>query len=99
MDYIDIYAIIEFIPIFLALIVLIYTYTETKREKWNTLTTFIAVNAFILIFVQLSWAATVSMGFTLGTVFANYTWTVFNSLVMISYILFIAKAKNDRRIF
>ena len=40
---------------------------------------------------QISWTWTVYIGNTIGTLLADYTWTIFNSLVMVSYLIMASK--------
>ena len=61
----------------------------TKRRKLDKAITILsAISAILLIFAQTSWWTNALTGTLQGTVFANSIWSIFNSTVMIIFILF-----------
>lgn len=87
----------ESLPVFLATLALVYCSLQISRQvTWGGKIFFIlaCLNCFLMITAQVSWTWTVYIGNTIGTLLADYTWTIFNSLVMVSYLLMASKDKE-----
>jgi hypothetical protein len=88
----------EIMPIFLATLALLYCGMQISNETTLSGKLFFmiaCINCILLMTAQVSWTWTVYVGDTIGTLFADYTWTVFNSLVMISYLFATNKTPTD----
>ena len=82
--------IFELMPVFLASLAFVYCSLQVSRQStWSAKFFFIlaCLNCVLLMAAQVSWTWTVYIGDTVGTLFADYTWTIFNSLVMVSYLV------------
>jgi len=81
----------QIVPIVLAIVsVLACSYRASKdRRKSDRIAMLLSMIASILLIIaQTSWWVTYAIeGDLLGTVFANHVWTIFNSLVMIIFII------------
>lgn len=87
----------ELLPVFLASLAFVYCSLQvSKRKSWREkiFFTLACVNCVLLMSAQISWTWTVYIGDTIGTLLANYTWTVFNSMVMVNYLIISNKPKE-----
>ena len=87
----------EITPVFLATLALVYCSLQVGRQiTWSGKLLFIiaCLNCVLLMTAQVSWTWTVYVGNKIGTLLADYTWTIFNSLVMISYLIMASKDKE-----
>lgn len=87
----------EMTPVFLALLALVHCFLAILPSRsWLGRVYFIlaCINCVLMISAQLSWTWTVYAGNTVGTLLADYTWTVFNLLVMVSYLIAVKKAEK-----
>lgn len=88
--------IIEAIPVVLAVVASIscsYKYSLEKRSASKHALILGVVCSLLLIIAQTSWIVSSLVTNSLeGTWFANYVWTLFNSLTMVAFILL---AKGD----
>lgn len=82
--------IFELIPLLLAIIAIAVCAMRLRNDRRRTTRTKMIlsiVSAVLLIVAQSSWVNSYLInGNLLGTVFADYVWTFFNSLVMSSFI-------------
>lgn len=86
--------IFELMPVFLASLAFVYCSLQIGRqEDWRdkVFFTLACVNCVLLMLAQISWTWTVYIGDTIGTLLADYTWTIFNSSVMVSYLVMAGK--------
>ena len=86
--------IFELLPVFLASLAFVYCSLQiSKQTHWRDKAFFIlaCVNCALLMLAQISWTWTVYIGDTIGTLLADYTWTIFNSSVMVSYLVMAGK--------
>jgi NhaP-type Na+/H+ or K+/H+ antiporter len=84
----------EFVPVFFAALVFVYCGAQINKQstfKNKVIFTLACVNSLLLLLAQISWTWTVYMGDTVGTLLANYTWTIFNTLVMVNYLIVASK--------
>jgi hypothetical protein len=89
--------IFELMPIFFAALAFVHCSLQLSGQptfKDKVIFTLACINATLLIVTQISWSWTVYVGDTVGTLMANYTWTIFNTSVMISYLLMASKDKT-----
>jgi len=81
----------QIVPIILGVIAVLacsYRATKDRRRSDRIAMLLSMVASLIMIVAQTSWWVTYAIeGNLLGTVFANHLWTVFNSLVMIIFII------------
>ena len=81
----------QILPIILACtaaVVCSIRYSSDRRKSDRTTMLLSVLSSVLLIVAQTSWWATYLIENSLqGTVFANYIWTVFNSLVMLTFII------------
>ena len=83
-------AIIEAVPVILAIISVFFILKKLRERRGagNNSQLYLAlVASLLLIIAQTSWQTLVTMGRIEDTTWANQIWTLFNSLVMISYII------------
>lgn len=89
--------IFELMPVFLASLAFVYCSLQISRQvtwKYRLFFSLACLNCVLLMSAQISWTWTVYIGNTIGTLLADYTWTIFNSLVMMSYLLMASKDKE-----
>lgn len=87
----------ELMPVFFAALAFVYCGLQiSKQDKFIDKTFFIiaCINAVLMMLAQISWTWTVYMGDTIGTLLSDYTWTIFNTSVMVSYLLMANKSKE-----
>lgn len=81
----------ELVPVVLALVAAVTCasrYSRERRRSDRIVMVLGVVCSILLIFAQTSWwTSYVLQGNLVGTKIANVIWTVFNTLVMISFIL------------
>lgn len=81
----------EFVPVVLAIIAVITSassFNTVRRKSDAIIRVLTVVAALLLITAQTSWwQSSIVQGDLLGTWFANRLWTIFNSLVMIIFII------------
>lgn len=81
----------ELLPVLLAMIAAVTCasrYSRERRRSDRVIMVLGVLCAVLLIFAQTSWwTSYVVQGHALGTQVANAAWTVFNCLVMVSFIL------------
>lgn len=86
---ISIRLIFEMLPIFLAIPAIFmcgYKVLMMRRNHDRTKYILMVVCSVLLVVAQSSWTFTVLKGLTDGTDIANLVWTLFNSLVMLTFI-------------
>lgn len=86
--------IFELMPVFLASLAFVYCSLHISRQEgWRdkVFFTLACVNCALLMLAQISWTWTVYIGDTIGTLLADYTWTIFNSSVMVVYLVMAGK--------
>lgn len=84
----------ELMPVFLASLAFVHCILRIGKEptsKGKFILILACVNCLPMLSAQISWAWTVYMGNTIGTLLADYTWTIFNSSVMASYLVMTGK--------
>lgn len=89
--------IFELMPVFLASLALVYCSLQISRQvnrKDKFFFILACINCILLMSAQISWTWTVYIGNTIGTLLADYTWTIFNSMVMVSYLVMASKDKE-----
>lgn len=89
--------IFELLPVFLASLALVYCSLEICKQtnrKNKYFFILACINCVLMMSAQVSWTWTVYIGNTIGTLLADYTWTIFNSMVMISYLIMASKDKE-----
>lgn len=83
---------LELLPVvlaFLAAILCAHRFRTTQSKHRKRILIMGVMCAFMLIVAQASWWGTYLLeGGLEGTTFANHVWTIFNSLVMVSFIAF-----------
>lgn len=83
--------IFELIPVVLAIISAIvcgHSYRRDRRRRGRMALLVATVCSVLLVIAQLSWwTSYIVQGLSLGTEFADVLWTMFNNLVMVSYII------------
>ena len=91
--------ILDLIPILLAVVALIKMSTafeHMRRMRDRAILLFGCISASLLIVAQLSWWSTFVLKQELfDDWYVNYIWTAFNSLTMLTFILFAAPRKHD----
>ena len=89
----------QLLPVFLALIaaVVCSRHFATHRRRRDRTAMALAVSASVLLVVaQTSWWTTyLIQGDLLGTWFANMIWTIFNTVVMVVFILIALPRKGQ----
>jgi hypothetical protein len=91
--------IFELMPVFFAALAFVYCSLQiSKQEKYTDklFFTMACVNAVLMTLAQISWTWTVYVGDTVGTLLSDYTWTIFNTLVMVSYLVATNKTPTDK---
>lgn len=86
--------IFELMPVFLASLSLVYcSLAVGSQTNWKDKFLFVlaCINCLLMMAAQISWTWTVYVGNTIGTLVADYTWTIFNSFVMIGYLVMASK--------
>lgn len=92
-------AILEAVPVILAIISVFFILKKLRERKGagNNSQLYLAlVASLLLIIAQTSWHTLVSLGRIEDTTWANQIWTLFNSLVMTSYILRYGPASDTK---
>ena len=93
----------EFVPVFLSIVTAIYCFASARegmRLSDNLFFSIATINAVILMLAQTSWMWSISVGEQFATTFADLLWTVFNTSVMLSYLLpayFLLKARDANK--
>lgn len=80
----------EMLPVILAFIAIFVCAKQaitTRRIRDRQVYVGMVICSTLLITAQTSWTYTLLQGLTEGTFLANMVWTVFNSAVMITFIL------------
>ena len=92
----DLWFAVELIPILLAITTIVVAGLAVNKNKGmvNLATIFSVITAFLLILAQGSWMSAHLQGFPYFKTVADNIWTIFNSLVMITLMMF---AVNNHR--
>jgi len=92
----DIWFAVELIPILLAIATIVVAGLAVNKNKGmvNLATIFSVITAFLLILAQGSWMSAHLQGIPYFKTVADNIWTIFNSLVMITLMMF---AINNHR--
>ena len=92
----DIWFAVELIPILLAIATIVVAGLAVNKNKGmvNLATIFSVITAFLLILAQGSWMSAHLQGVPYFKTVADNIWTIFNSLVMITLMMF---AVNNHR--
>lgn len=87
--------IVDLLPVFLAVVAIITlskSYNQFRRTIDRFITILASIAASIMLVAQLSWwSSHIFEQRLVDLSFANYLWTVFNTLTMIVFILFARK--------
>lgn len=87
--------IVDLLPVFLAVIAIISlakSYNHYRRTIDRFIAILASISASVMLVAQLSWwSSHIFEGRIVDLLFANYLWTVFNTLTMIVFILFARK--------
>lgn len=91
--------IFDLIPVALAIVTIILMsrrYSELRRQKDRVVFFFAIISCTVMLVAQLSWWSTNYLKAELfDFTFANILWTLFNSLVMIIFIILALPRKNE----
>jgi len=90
----------QLLPVILACIAAVACSMRFARDrrKHDRVAMFIAaLSSVLLVIAQTSWwSSYILQGSLKGTEFANFLWTIFNTLTMVSFILIAQPRRNTR---